>query len=82
MPPTLWANPRRINMRPGPDFAQPLDEHSAVRTGAAMPFDSFARGGLQLSIQVAGDVCQYFAARVRRCAHTCSSCFRNIKRAR
>jgi hypothetical protein len=63
-------------------FPQAVDQRRAARTFQAVPFNGIARRRVQLSIEIPRNVREYLFARVRRCAHACSSCFRNINRAR
>jgi hypothetical protein len=63
-------------------FPQTVDQPRTAPTFLAMPFNGIARRRIELSVQVTRNVRKYLFARVRWCAHTCSSCFRSINRAR
>jgi len=63
-------------------FPQAVDQRRTARAFQAMPIDGIARRRVELSVEIPGNVRQHLFAGVRRCAHTCSSCFRSINRAR
>jgi hypothetical protein len=63
-------------------FPQPVDQRRTARTFQAMPFNGIALRRVELSVEISRNVREYLFARILRCAHRCSNCFRSINRAR
>jgi hypothetical protein len=82
LPNGVWQRHRRCLPTETNGFPQTVDQRRTARAFLAMPFNGIARRRLEVSVEIPRNVREYFLARVRRCAHTCSSCFRSINRAR